>query len=379
MITGKVIQITLAVRCRLPRSVRLNCASCADARLRILCQPARQSCTALCVCASTGLNAKDAARPSQLGQSLTDHNGSAGGATAAPSLWGNQQTGALAAMSTVDAEVSNCGGIQLNCLGLCVICGAFNSAMMQTMQVITGQPSSGRKPPWNKGQSIPEETRAKISLAQKRRWKKNPGLRAAIGAKLTVSRSQLLPVVFCPKGAAHSLLRSSCTSHCHHMKHSHAQGKTPWNKGLKMGDETRAKMSAARLNSTHLRATRKKMSQSHTGMHHSPVRSDAVNAHQCSVHCSGFISCRLSWSWCRTAAALTDALLATLFGKGGRQRKTCVSQVQSPYILQATLEALSAKLTGRAKPEDHRQAIAAAQRRRHAACRMLRAIEEVSN
>lgn len=46
-------------------------------------------------------------------------------------------------------------------------------------------------------------------------------------------------------------------------------------------------------------------------------------------------------------------------------------------MLQATLEALSAKLAGRAKPEDHRQAIAAAQRRRHAACRVLRAVEEV--
>lgn len=47
-------------------------------------------------------------------------------------------------------------------------------------------------------------------------------------------------------------------------------------------------------------------------------------------------------------------------------------------MLQATLEALSAKLTGRTKPEEHRQAIAASQRRRHAATRVLRAIEEVS-
>lgn len=46
-------------------------------------------------------------------------------------------------------------------------------------------------------------------------------------------------------------------------------------------------------------------------------------------------------------------------------------------MLQATLEALSAVQSGRPKSDDHRQAIAAAQRRRHAACRVLRAIEEV--
>ena len=37
----------------------------------------------------------------------------------------------------------------------------------------------------------------------------------------------------------------------------------------------------------------------------------------------------------------------------------------------------SAKMLGRSKTEDHRLAIAAAQRRRHAACRVLRAVEEV--
>lgn len=211
-----------------------------------MCQPARPSCAVLCVCASIGLHAQEASRPTQLGQSLTDHGGSSGGASAAASSRSHkQQAGTVAAVANADAEV------------------------------LAGQPSSGRKPPWNKGLSIPEETRAKISLAQKRRWKKNPGLRSAIGAKLA--------------------------------------GKTPWNKGLKMSEETRAKMSAARLNSTHMPATLKKMSQSHTGKRHTP----------------------------------------------------------------ATLKALSAKLSGRAKPEEHRQAIAAAQRRRHAATRVLRAIEEV--
>ena len=45
--------------------------------------------------------------------------------------------------------------------------------------------------------------------------------------------------------------------------------------------------------------------------------------------------------------------------------------------LQAALEAMSALHSGRPKAEDHRQALAAAQRRRHAATRVLRAIEEV--
>lgn len=38
---------------------------------------------------------------------------------------------------------------------------------------------------------------------------------------------------------------------------------------------------------------------------------------------------------------------------------------------------MSALHSGRPKAEDHRQALAAAQRRRHAATRVLRAIEEV--
>jgi hypothetical protein len=53
-------------------------------------------------------------------------------------------------------------------------------------QVSAGQPSTGRKPPWNKGRSLSAQTRAKISLSQKRRWKKNPDLRATVGAKLQV-------------------------------------------------------------------------------------------------------------------------------------------------------------------------------------------------
>lgn len=54
------------------------------------------------------------------------------------------------------------------------------------------------------------------------------------------------------------------------------QGRTPWNKGLKLSDETRAKMSAARLNKMHLKSTRKKMSQSHLGITHTPVRQGAT-------------------------------------------------------------------------------------------------------
>jgi hypothetical protein len=47
--------------------------------------------------------------------------------------------------------------------------------------------------------------------------------------------------------------------------------------------------------------------------------------------------------------------------------------------MQASLEAMSAVHSGCMKSDDHKQAIAAAQRRRHAACRVLRAIEEVQS
>jgi NUMOD3 motif len=92
-----------------------------------------------------------------------------------------------------------------------------------------------------------------------------------------------------------------------------SQGKEPWNKGLKLSNETRMKMSAAKLGRRQPKATRTKMSRSHVGLGHTP----------------------------ETAALL------------------------------------SAALAGRPKTQEHRDSIAASQRRRHAAARVLQAVEDV--
>lgn len=91
------------------------------------------------------------------------------------------------------------------------------------------------------------------------------------------------------------------------------KGKIPWNKGRTMSPETREKMRQAKLNSQISRSTRKKMSAARQG---------------------------------RPISAATAAIV-------------------------------SAKLTGRPKTEEHRQNIAAGQRRRHAAIRVLKAVESV--
>ncbi len=91
------------------------------------------------------------------------------------------------------------------------------------------------------------------------------------------------------------------------------KGKPAWNKGRPVSEETREKMRLAKLNRPLSRATRQKMSVARQGKSLSPE-----------------------------AAAL-----------------------------------VSSKLTGRPKTEEHKQAIAAAQRRRHAAVRVLKAVEAV--
>lgn len=97
------------------------------------------------------------------------------------------------------------------------------------------------------------------------------------------------------------------------MHNSTTQGRPPWNKGRTMSEETRQKISVAKRNRTVSKDVRRKMSASHKG---------------------------------KTHTAATSALL-------------------------------SEKLSGRPKSTAHRMAIAAAQRRRHAAARVLKAVEDV--
>jgi hypothetical protein len=49
------------------------------------------------------------------------------------------------------------------------------------------------------------------------------------------------------------------------------QGKEPWNKGVPMSVETRAKMSAAKAGLTLRKGVRAKMSRAHTGKTHTEV------------------------------------------------------------------------------------------------------------
>lgn len=90
-------------------------------------------------------------------------------------------------------------------------------------------------------------------------------------------------------------------------------GKSPWNKGRSLSEETRAKMSEAKMNHKVTRTTRQKMSAARSDRPLSPE-----------------------------AAAI-----------------------------------ISAKLRGQPKSEEHKRNIAAAQRRRHAAIRVLKAVEFV--
>lgn len=91
------------------------------------------------------------------------------------------------------------------------------------------------------------------------------------------------------------------------------KGKVPWNKGRTLSAETRQKMREAKLNRTVGKAVRRKMSKSHAGKTHT----------------------------------------------------------------QATVAVLSNKLTGKPKSLEHRLSIAASQRRRYAAGRVLHAVEAV--
>jgi len=131
-----------------------------------------------------------------------------------------------------------------------------------------------RRTAWNKGKSMPEAARLKLSEFQKKRWQ-DPQFRANVTEAM--------------------------------------KGKVAWNKGRPPSEETKEKMRLAKLNRHHSRATRQKMSLAREGKTLSPA-----------------------------AAAL-----------------------------------VSSKLTGKPKSEEHKAAIAAAQRRRYAAVRALKAVEAV--
>lgn len=159
------------------------------------------------------------------------------------------------------------------------------SASVDEVNVVGSSHSLGDSPgaakKWggqNKGRRLSEETKAKISAAKKVQWKDK-----AYKARVTAAVRQSL------------------------------QGKPAWNRGLKMSDECRGKVSEARLGTTHSKTTRAKMSRSHKGLTHT----------------------------------------------------------------QASKVAMSVDRRGVMLPDAHRLAIAAAQRRRHATNRVLQAVEAV--
>ncbi|CAL8461828.1 g1359 [Coccomyxa elongata] len=100
-------------------------------------------------------------------------------------------------------------------------------------------PIRRKRSPWNKGLTIPESTKLKISLAQKRRWRNSPHLRASVCAKL--------------------------------------KGRVAWNKGKKLSLETRQKMSLAKQGRHIPRSVRRQISKSHQGLTHTPETAKLIS------------------------------------------------------------------------------------------------------
>jgi hypothetical protein len=137
-------------------------------------------------------------------------------------------------------------------------------------------PEGARRTAWNKGTTVPEDVRLKVSHSMKEKWK-DPEYRDAVRSSL--------------------------------------QGREAWNKGKAPSVETRQKMSEAKMNHTVSKETRRKMSESHKGKTLDP----------------------------KSAALVSE------------------------------------KLKGVPKSEEHKENIAAAMRKRHAAIRVLSAVESVYN
>lgn len=67
-----------------------------------------------------------------------------------------------------------------------LLCVPLTRVLCSLQEGITSHavPIRRKRSPWNKGLTIPESTKLKISLAQKRRWRNSPHLRASVCAKL---------------------------------------------------------------------------------------------------------------------------------------------------------------------------------------------------
>lgn len=96
-----------------------------------------------------------------------------------------------------------------------------------------------RRTAWNKGKTVPEAVKEKISECMRRKWQ-DPEYKSAVSAAL--------------------------------------KGKEPWNKGRTLSDETREKMRLAKLSHTVSRSTRQKMSAARRGKCLAPEAAAAVSA-----------------------------------------------------------------------------------------------------
>ena len=89
-------------------------------------------------------------------------------------------------------------------------------------------------------------------------------------------------------------------------KYGALQGKVAWNKGKKMSLETREKMSLAKQGRHTPRSVRRKMSKSHQGLTHTPVRPSWTACTQPMLPCMQHETCA-AWSCLTPASKCTRA------------------------------------------------------------------------
>lgn len=171
-------------------------------------------------------------------------------------------------------------------------------------------PIRRKRSPWNKGLTVPESTKLKISLAQKRRWRNSPDLRATISARLKVAPKTVLNTLQ-PQASTISLEMGSRSRPQLHRDSwvtnmMALQGKVAWNKGKKMSLETREKMSLAKQGRHTPRSVRRKMSKSHQGLTHTPVRPSWTACTQPMLPCMQHETCA-AWSCLTPASNCTRA------------------------------------------------------------------------
>ena len=117
-----------------------------------------------------------------------------------------------------------------------------------------------------------DETRSKISAAQKLRYKHDPALKAAMRLKLVVrAASTSATRVGQLKLHADRISTSAHARRLTGLECCVSQGKEPWNKGGTMSVETRAKMAAAKSGLSLRKGVRAKMSRAHAGKTHTEV------------------------------------------------------------------------------------------------------------